>query len=237
MTVEQLREMFGTAEAPLASRMRRAVREHTPCLLASVRWLRVAAYAEEPGAQTAATHVQAVLRGFLVRHRERLLALAHLLVRLREPHEDLLEQLLVVDAVAELDGVATEIRRRGRLAGLQRALRGVRQHGQAKHLSRVRGRGLGGRHVQRLVRLHVLGVRREEIALAESIVAQLFFFLGGGQGFARGAKHVLARHDGFDVTRNLIGDRSCVFYFGRLTWKSGSCPRTHRGSSPSKRRS
>ena len=109
---------------------------------------------------------------------------------------------------AELDGVATEIRRRGRLAGLQRALRGVRQHRQAKHLRRVRGRGLGGRHVQRLVRLHVLGVRREEIALAESIVAQLFFFLGGGQGFARGAKHVLARHDGFDVTRNLLGDRA-----------------------------
>jgi hypothetical protein len=143
-----------------------------------------------------------------VRHSERLLPLAHLLVRLREAHEDLLEQLLVVDAVAELYGVATEIRRRGRLAGLQRALRGVRQHRQAKHLRRVRGRGLGGRHVKRLVRLHVLGVRGEEIALAESIVAQLFFFLGGGQGFARGAKHVLARHDGFDVTRNLLGDRA-----------------------------
>ena len=143
-----------------------------------------------------------------MRHSERLLPLAHLLVRLREAHEDLLEQLLVVDAVAELYGVATEIRRRGRLAGLQRALRGVRQHRQAKHLRRVRGRGLGGRHVKRLVRLHVLGVRREEIALAESIVAQLFFLLGGGEGFARGAKHVLARHDGLDVTRNLLGDRA-----------------------------
>ena len=37
------------------------------------------------------------------------------------------------------------------------------------------------------------------------------------------------------ITRDLIGDYSCVFCFGRQTWKSGSCPRAHRGFSPSKR--